>query len=213
MDIREAIVVASIDLVRSGLNNGTAGNISVREGDQMLITPSGIAPDKTDASMIAALPLSGSGEWSGRTKPSSEWRLHRDILCRREDVGAVVHTHSPYATILATQQREIPALHYMIAAFGGSVIRCTPYVAFGTQELSDLILAYLGHRHGVLLGNHGMVATGATLEQAMWRATELEALARMYVVASATGTPVILSDLEIERTIERFQDYGMTASA
>ena len=210
LEHREAIVVASIDLVRCGLNNGTAGNISVRNGTRMLITPSGIAPHKTDASMIAAMSLDEAGDWSGPIKPSSEWRLHRDVLRHRPDVGAVVHTHSPYATILTTQHREIPALHYMIAAFGGPVIRCTPYVAFGTQELSDLILEYLGDRHGVLLGNHGMVATGATLPQAVWRATELEALAKMYVLASATGTPVILSDDEIARTIDRFSDYGMT---
>ena len=213
IDPREAIVAASVNLVRSGLNNGTAGNISVRDGAQMLITPSGIPPEKTDVGMIATMPLGGAGEWSGIVKPSSEWRLHRDILCRRHDVGAVVHTHSPYATILATQHREIPAVHYMIAAFGGPVIRCTPYVAFGTQELSDLIVEYLGDCHGVLLGNHGMVATGASLAQAMWRAVELEALAKMYLLSSATGAPVILSDLEIARTVERFQIYGMTASS
>ena len=213
IDPREAIVSASIELVRSGLNNGTAGNISVRSGEQMLITPSGVVPGQTDPSMIAAMPLAGSGQWSGRAKPSSEWRLHRDILIHRPDVNAVVHAHSLYATILATQHREIPALHYMIAAFGGPVIRCTPYVAFGTQELSDLIVEYLGERHGVLLGNHGMIATGANLQQAMWRATELEMLAKMYIVASATGAPIILSDAEIERTVERFRDYGLTAKS
>ena len=211
IDQRGAIVAASINLVRLGLNNGTAGNISVRAGERMLITPSGVAPDETDPAMIAVMLLTGTGDWSGPMRPSSEWRLHRDVLRHRDDVGAVVHTHSPYATVLASQHREIPALHYMIAAFGGPVIRCTPYIAFGTQELSDLIVEYLGSRHGVLLGNHGMVATGATLEQAMWRAVELEALARMYLLASATGTPVILPDAEIERTIERFRDYGMAA--
>ncbi len=211
IDQRGAIVAASINLVRLGLNNGTAGNISVRAGERMLITPSGVAPDETDPTMIAVMLLTGTGDWSGPMRPSSEWRLHRDVLRHRDDVGAVVHTHSPYATVLATQHREIPALHYMIAAFGGPVIRCTPYIAFGTQELSDLIVEYLGSRHGVLLGNHGMIATGATLEQAMWRAVELEALAKMYLLASATGTPVILPDAEIERTIERFRDYGMAA--
>ena len=92
------------------------------------------------------------------------------------------------------------------------IIRCTPYVPFGTQALSDLILDHLGDRHGVLLGNHGMVATGATLEQAMWRAGELESLAKMYFLASSGAVPpVILSDDDIARTIERFADYGMTA--
>ena len=159
------------------------------------------------------MPLDGEGAHAGPAKPSSEWRLHRDILRHRADVHAVVHTHSPYATVLATQHRDIPALHYMIAAFGDSVVRCTPYVPFGTQALSDLILEHLGPRHGVLLGNHGMVATGASLEQAMWRAVELEALARLYLLSAATGAPVILSHQEIAHTVERFAGYGMTAQA
>lgn len=209
--LRQALVDASIDLVRTGLNAGTAGNISLRHHAAMLITPSGILPADTDPAMIAARPLSGDGAWSGPAKPSSEWRLHRDILDARPDIGAVVHTHSTYATVLATQHRAIPALHYMIAAFGVPEIRCTPYVPFGTQALSDRIIEHLGEGHGVLLGNHGMVATGATLDQAMWRAAELEGLAKMFYLASNGGCPVILSDAEIVRTIARFAEYGMTA--
>lgn len=214
--LRRAIVEASRDLVRLGLNQGTAGNISVRDGEAMLITPSGIPPERTGPEMMAAMVLASDDDspaWRGPNKPSSEWRLHRDILRRRADVGAVVHTHSLYATVLATQHREIPAVHYMIAAFGGPRVRCTPYAPFGTQALSDLILEHLGPRHAVLLGNHGMVAVGRDLEQAMWRAAELETLARLTVVAGATGTPVLLSDDEIARTVERFADYGLAAMA
>ena len=210
-ELRAALVAASLDLVRTGLNQGTAGNVSARFGERLLITPSGIPPEKTDAAMIASMPIDGDGAWTGPAKPSSEWRLHRDILVHRPDVGAIVHTHSLYATILATQHRSIPALHYMIAVFGTPVIRCTPYVPFGTQALSDLIIEYLGEGHGVLLGNHGMVVTGTTLSQALWRANELESLAKMYLLASAGGTPIILSDAEIARTIERFADYGLSA--
>ena len=211
--LRQALVEASVDLVRSGLNQGTAGNISARCGAGLLITPSGIPPARTDASMIVTMDLDRDPTApTGRgVRPSSEWRLHRDILRDRPDVGAVVHTHSLYATVLATQHRSIPALHYMIAAFGVATIRCTPYVPFGTQALSDLILEHLGGGHGVLLGNHGMVATGRDLEQAMWRAAELEALAKLYVLASAGGTPILLSNEEIDRTVARFADYGMTA--
>ena len=213
--LRRALAEASRDLVRLGLNQGTAGNISVRHGEAMLITPSGRMPERTGPEMMAAMALAGDTDppaWHGPNRPSSEWRLHRDILRHRADVGAVVHTHSLYATVLATQHREIPAVHYMIAAFGGPRIRCTPYVPFGTQALSDLILEHLGTRHAVLLGNHGMVATGRDLEQAMWRAAELETLAKLTVVAGATGTPVLLSDDEIARTIERFSDYGLAAT-
>lgn len=207
---RAALVEASIELVRAGLNTGTAGNLSVRCDGGMLITPSGIPPSDLLPEMMASVDLA-SGDWSGPVKPSSEWRLHRDIFTSRRDIGAVVHTHSPYATILATQHRAIPAIHYMVAAFGGTRIECTPYAPFGTQALSNLILKSLGDRHGVLLGNHGMVATGADLTQAMWRAGELETLAKMYVIANATGSPVVLSDDEIERTLERFADYGLAA--
>jgi L-fuculose-phosphate aldolase len=212
--LRQALVAAGLDLVHAGLNQGTAGNVSVRVDGEMLITPSGLVPDATTPDLIAAMALEkvDAPRWSGPRKPSSEWRLHRDIYLNRDDVGAVVHTHSPFATILATQHRPIPALHYMIAAFGGDEIACTPYAPFGTQALSDLIIAGLGPRHGVLLGNHGMVTTGTTLEQALWRAKELESLAKMYLFATLGGAvPVILSEAEITATIARFADYGLTA--
>ena len=215
--LRAALVEANLELVRAGLNQGTAGNISVRLGESLLITPSGIPPAEVTPDLIAAMPIAQSGEpvrWRGPRKPSSEWRLHRDIVAARPDVGATVHTHSLYATVLATQHRDIPALHYMIAAFGGPTIRCAPYAPFGTQALSDLIITHLGDRHGVLLGNHGMVATGRTLEQAMWRAAELETLAKTYFLATVGGgQPIILPDAEIAETVARFADYGMTARA
>lgn len=210
-ELRRSLVDAGITLVRTGLNQGTAGNISVRCDDAMMITPSGIPAEMVAPEMMATMALDGDGEWAGPKKPSSEWRFHRDILRARNDVGAVVHTHSCYATVLATQHRSIPALHYMIAAFGGSEIRCTPYAPYGTQALSDLIVSHLGARHGVLLGNHGMVTTGRDLASALWRAGELEALAKTYLLASATGSPVILSDGEIADTIERFANYGLSA--
>ncbi len=214
-NLRRALADASRELVRLGLNQGTAGNISLRHGEEMLITPSGIPPERTTPEVMATMMIVDDEEpsaWHGSNKPSSEWRLHRDIFRFRADVGAIVHTHSLYATVLATQHREILALHYMIAAFGGPRIRCTPYAPFGTQALSDLILEHLGSLHAVLLGNHGMVVTGRDLEQAMWRAAELETLAKLTVVAGATGTPVLLSDDEIARTVERFAGYGLAAT-
>lgn len=207
-DKRAQIVEAARELDRLGLNHGSAGNISQREGAGALITPSGIPSGALAAELIALMPLDGAGAYEGPRPPSSEWRFHLDIYRARPDVNAIVHMHSPYATTLATLRRDIPAVHYMIAAFGGPVVRCTDYAPYGAEELSRLAIAGLGARDAVLLGNHGAIVTGADLRRAMWRAVELEALARVYYLAAQTGDPVILPDDEIMRTVERFKSYG-----
>jgi L-fuculose-phosphate aldolase len=207
--LRAAIVAQCRALNASGLNQGTAGNISARLGDALVITPSAIPYDLLRPEMLAVMPLNGEyGAWSGPLKPSSEWRFHLDIMRARPDIGAIVHSHPPYATALAMLGKPILAAHYMIALFGGPVIECVKYAPYGTKELSDLAIAGLGNRHGVLLGNHGAIATGASLESAMHRAVELEALARMYYLAIAVGRPTILSDEEIARIVERYRSYG-----
>lgn len=207
--LRAEILLHCRAMNASGLNQGTAGNISVRLGSAMLITPSAIPYAKMRPDMMAKMPLEGEyGAWSGTHRPSSEWRFHIDILKARPDVGAIVHCHPTYGTALAMQRRPIPAAHYMIALFGGPEVRCTPYAPYGTQALSDLALEGLKDRFAVLLGNHGAIALGATLESAMMRALELEALAKMYCVALACGKPAILPDDEIMRTVERFKAYG-----
>jgi L-fuculose-phosphate aldolase len=207
--LRAAIVAQCRALNASGLNQGSAGNISVRLGEGMLITPSAIPYDLLRPEMLPVMPINGEyGAWSGPLKPSSEWRFHLDIMRARPDVGAIVHCHPPYGTALAMLNKPILAAHYMIALFGGPIIECVKYAPYGTKELSDLVVAGLADRHGVLLGNHGTIATGATLESAMHRAIELEALARMYYLAIAVGRPAILSDEEIGRIVERFKSYG-----
>ena len=211
--LRQALVQSCRELERLQINQGTSGNLSVRLDDTMLITPSGIPYDRLTPEMIAAMPLTANdGTWTGPQKPSSEWRMHLDILRARPD-GAVVHTHSVYATALSMLREDIPAAHYMIAAFGGSNVRCTPYAPYGTQELSDLVVEGLRDRYGVLLGQHGMVVTGRDLGQALWRAVELETLAKMYVIARGIGRPHILPDEEIALTVERFKSYGYQSDA
>lgn len=207
--LRHALVQACRELERLNLNQGTAGNLSVRTGDAMLITPSGIPYDRLTPEMIARMPFGqNDGAWTGPHKPSSEWRMHLDILRARPEDGAVVHTHSVYATALSMLREDIPAAHYMIAAFGGPNVRCTAYAPYGTQELSDLAVEGLHERHAVLLGQHGMIVTGRDLGQAMWRAVELETLAKMYVIARSIGRPHVLPDEEIAITVERFKSYG-----
>src|SRR5258708_3670783 len=137
-DLRQSLVTRCRDLEKFGLNQGTAGNLSIRRDDMMLITPSAVPYDQLTPEMIATMPLNGEyGAWSGPLPPSSEWRIHLDIMKARPDVGALIHTHSLYATTLSMLRKPIPAAHYMIAAFGGPTIRCTDYAPFGTKELSD----------------------------------------------------------------------------
>lgn len=193
----------------SGLNQGTSGNISVRDGNVMLITPSGIDYDTMSPEMIAVMPLDAEdGAYEGPVKPSSEWQFHRDILRARSDVGAIVHTHSMYATTLAMTRRNIPACHYMVAAFGGNDVRCASYARFGTPELSRLAVEALEGRNGCLLANHGMIAAGATLDKAMWLAVELETLAKQYYLSLAIGCPVLLTDAEMADAHAAFATYG-----
>jgi L-fuculose-phosphate aldolase len=215
--IRVAIIAQSCWMNTSGLNQGTAGNISARCNDtssgkrlRMLITPSGIPYETLEPKMIAAMPIDDEyGAWEGPLKPSSEWRFHLDIMRARPEVGAIVHTHSTFATVLAITRRNIPACHYMVAAFGGNDVRCADYATFGTAELSANVLKALEGRTACLLANHGMIATGENLEKAMWAAVELETLAKQYYYASMLGDAVILSDEQMAETRQAFRGYGM----
>jgi L-fuculose-phosphate aldolase len=208
--LRADIVAKARWMNAAGLNQGTSGNISARYKDVLLITPSATPYDKMTPGTIAAMPLDGKyGSWSGSLNPSTEWRFHLDITKSRPDVGAIVHTHSTYATVLAIARREIPACHYMIAAFGGPTIRCAGYARYGTKELSDLALKALEGRNGCLLANHGMIALGANLEKAMWLAVELETIARQYYLSLALGDPFVLTDEQIAETARAFSSYGL----
>lgn len=208
--LREAIIEKARWMNSSGLNQGTSGNISARYQDRMLITPSATPYDAMRPEMIASLPLEGEyGSWEGPMKPSTEWRFHLDIMKSRPDVGGIVHTHSTFATVLAIARKPIPACHYMIAAFGGMDIRCADYATYGTKELSENALKALEGRTGCLLANHGMIATGANLDKAMWLAVELETIARQYYHSLLIGGPVILSEAQIEDTRKSFGSYGL----
>ena len=208
-DLRREIIAQCLAMTASGLNHGTSGNISARHGDRLLITPSATPYDAMEPEMIASMPLDGDGAWEGPLKPSTEWRFHFDIMAARPDVSAIVHTHPTFATALAINRQEIPACHYMIAAFGDTRIRCSSYARYGTAELSETAVEALGPRMGCLLANHGAIAVGPTLPKTMWLAEELETLARQYWHALQVGTPVILSDEQIRETMEAFGSYGL----
>lgn len=209
--IRAAIVAAMRDLIRLELSQGTSGNISVRYRNGLLITPSGVPAETLKPEDIVF--LDGDGGFDHALAPSSEWRFHRDILAARPEIGAVVHAHPTYCTAFALCGREIPAVHYMIAAAGGPTIRCAPYAPYGTEALSQHALAALADRTGCLLANHGMIAAGADLARALWLAVEMEALCRQYAVALQVGAPIVLPDDEVMRIVERFKTYGLQAQS
>ena len=140
-DLRAAIVAQSAAMEMAGLNVGTSGNISVRMGETMLITPTSVPYNLMTPAMIAAMPINGEyGSWSGPLTPSTEWRFHLDILRARPDVGAIAHFHSPFCCALAMLNKPILAAHYMIAFFGGPIVKCAKYAPFGTKELADLVV-------------------------------------------------------------------------
>ena len=206
-DAAAAICAAMRTLEQHDLNRVTAGNVSVRTPNGFLITPSGVKPAKLTATQMVALHMSGEPHQIG-ARPSSEWRFHCDLYAKRSDCAAVVHVHSPYATALSCQRRAIPPFHYMIAVAGGDSIRCADYATFGTQALADAALSAMTERRACLLANHGMIAIGATLERAVDLALEVEDLARQYLLACMSGTPVLLSAAAIADAIEQFKSYG-----
>lgn len=204
--LRLALVAAARSLTTQGLNRGTSGNIGVRLKTSFLITPSGVPADELSPEAMVEMDFSGATVGPG--KPSSEWRFHRDIFVARAEIGAVVHTHSRYATTLACLQREIPAFHYMIARAGGDSVRCTPYAIFGSQALSDLALQALENRKACLLGNHGLIALGFDLADALAMAVEVESLCEQYWSALQLGEPKLLSGRQMQAVLEKFKDYG-----
>ena len=212
LHFREAVVAACRDLARSGLTHGTSGNVSVRRDESsFFISPTGVAYETLDAGDVPLLAF--NGHWFGRRRPSSEWRFHRDILKARTDAGAIVHTHSPYATALACTGRGIPAFHYMVAVAGGTDVRCAAYHTFGSQELSDAALAALDGRRACLLANHGVIAVGASVAAALALAAQVENLALQYCAALSIGGVHVLDAEQMRQVLEKFRTYGRPDAA
>lgn len=208
--LRAELVFRARELDASGLNRGSSGNLSARDGDDMLITPSGIPAGALEPELLARMPLDREdGHWEGPLKPSTEWRFHRDLLCARPEFYAVVHTHAPFSTILAIARRPIPAIHYMMAAFGGPDIRVADYACYGTAALSAAVVAAMEGRMGCLMANHGMLTGGPSLARATWLAHELEALAHQYVHVLQIGGGHVLTDAELAEAQAGFATYGL----
>jgi len=206
-DQREEIIAVTLALDDAGMVPNKSGNVSCRSAEGFAITPAGIPYRELLPRHIVKVPLDAPAP-TADPRPSSEWRMHAAIYRARPDVTAIVHTHSPRATALASAGRGIPPFHYMIALAGGDV-RCTPYATFGTPELADSAVRGLEGRRACLLGNHGVMAVGNSLARAHAAAIEVENLAGEYLSLLAAGLePQLLDEVELQRVIAKFTDYG-----
>ncbi len=205
--LRVALIAACRELARRGLVHGTAGNAGLRrDARHFFVSPTGMSYDALEPADIPLVDV--EGRWFGRRRPSSEWRMYRDIFNRFGDVAAIVHTHSREATALACTGSGIPAFHYMVAVAGGADIRCAPYRTFGTQDLSDAAIEALANRQACLLANHGVLALGRDLGAAVALAGEVENLAAQYRTARTLGEVRLLDACEMSRVVEKFRSYG-----
>ena len=209
-ELRQQLVAVARRMNASGINQGTSGNLSARIPGGMLITPSSLPYEQMEPTDLVALDLAGVPRDAGARRPSSEWRLHADILASRPEVQAVLHCHSIHATALACHGRAIPPFHYMTAVAGGDDIRCAPYATFGTAELSALAVQALDGRLACLLAQHGQVTVGSSLDQALRIAIEVETLARMFLHALQLGEPPLLSPEQMAAVHHQFRTllYG-----
>jgi L-fuculose-phosphate aldolase len=207
-EARAALVACARELEAHGLNHGTAGNVSVRIDEGVLVTPSGVAPGRLGPEDMVRLDVDGTAA-PGQRVPTSEWRLHVALLAARPDASAVVHTHSPEVTAVACLRRPLPAVHYAVGRAGAPSVPCAEYATYGTAELSHHVIAAIGEADACLLASHGLVTLGSTLDDALALAVELEWVARVWRLARSHGDPVhVLDDAEMARVIERFGTYG-----
>lgn len=204
---RSDLVTSYNKMIAAGLGTGSSGNLSSRSPQGMLITPTGVSPAALTAQQVVAMSLAGLVD-EGQSLPSSEWHMHAAIYRARPDINAVVHCHSRYATILACAHRPIPALHYMIAITAVDEIPVAPYATFGTQALAESAAGALGQGRACLLANHGQIAAGESLDQALTVAQEVEELAAIYWGSLAIGGGKILSAEAMAEVRTAFVDYG-----
>lgn len=204
--MRQSLVDASCAIASKRLNSGTSGNISLRLGSGMLITPTGIAPERLKPDAMVEMSLEGA--WSGSFRPSSEWHMHAAVYKAFPQAQAVVHAHPDHCVALSCLRRSLPPFHYMVASFGGDDVPCSDYAPFGTPALAEVAVRALAERNTCLLANHGMIAYGPNLATAVARTEKLETLARQYMLATMAGQPVLLTQDELGVVKARYGTYG-----
>lgn len=202
------IIATCLRMGKMGLNQGTAGNVSVRYQTGMLITPTGIPYERLTERHIVFVDADGRTDWG--KLPSSEWRFHQAVYLTRPDSQAVIHNHAVYSTAVSVLNRAIPAIHYMIAAAGGDNVPCAPYATFGSRDLAAHVAVAMRDRKATLLQHHGLITCGENLARALWLAQEVEILAKLYLAVLPVMDPVpVLSKQEMARVLEKFKTYGL----
>ena len=206
---RKEIVTLGRKLLTSGLTAGTGGNLSIvnRKKNVIAITPSGVDYFEMRPQDVVLVGMEGGLIEISRNNPSSELLLHLALYRKREDIQAVVHTHSVYGTALATLGWEIPAFHYLVA-YSGRKVPLAAYATFGSERLARNVAEAIGENNAVLMGSHGVVTVGPTLAKAFEAAEIIEYVARVYYLAKNLGEPTILSGEEMDKVIEKFKTYG-----
>ena len=205
---RKLIVEYGKLLVTKGLTTGTGGNISIfdKEKKYFAISPSGIDYFETEPEDVVIMDLDGKVV-EGKRKPSSEWMMHLIFYKKRDDVEAVVHTHSRFSSTISCMRWDIPALHYYVA-FAGKTIPCAKYASYGTQELADNAFEGMGEGKAALLANHGLITIGRSVKEAFLVAEMSEEMAEYYYRTKSIGEPVLLDEEEMENMLLRFKSYG-----
>ncbi|NKB37112.1 MAG: class II aldolase [Gammaproteobacteria bacterium] len=206
-EIREHIIESVCSFTAHGLGVGTSGNLSARTERGFIVTPTGVPYSELAPDLLVEMSLAGEVIGS-KLKPSSEWRFHCDIYKEREEAGAIVHVHSPFATALACKRKDIPAFHYMVAIAGGDSIRCADYATFGTAELSEYVVDAIKDRKACLMANHGQIAFDKNVHSAFKMAQEVEELSKQYFYTLQLGEAVILDTAEMDTVLGKFSTYG-----
>jgi L-fuculose-phosphate aldolase len=202
------IIDTCLEMTRLGLNQGTAGNVSVRYNGGMLITPTGTPYDQMTEDSIVY--VDADGHYEAGKLPSSEWRFHHAVYQARPDLDAVVHNHSLNCSAVSILGKDIPAIHYMIAVGGTNRIPCVPYATFGTPKLAEYVQDGIKQSKAILMQHHGLIAAEKNLKKALWLAHEVEVLATWYMkLLAITDDVPVLSDEEIKVVLGKFSTYGL----
>ncbi|WP_020496279.1 class II aldolase/adducin family protein [Sciscionella marina] len=211
MDTSEHIVAVCLRMLEERLVIGTSGNVSVREGERIHITPTGVDYRSLKPEDIPVVDPQGV-QLQGKLAPTSELPLHLAVYAARPDASAIVHTHALHATAVSTLCETVPAIHYMLAT-SGTPVRVAEYATYGTDELARNAVRALEGSSSVLLRNHGTLSLAGDLESAVGKASTLEWCAQLWLTAKAAGEPNLLEDKEMTAVAEKIRGYGQPKEA